>query len=64
MMKEQMALHCNEQAYNDASEETKDHRRLPQTDRISLKINLFIVGSGHLISVLYLYEVHTLSIRF
>ena len=31
-MKEQMARHCNEQAYNDASQQTKDHRQLHQTD--------------------------------
>ena len=32
LMKEQMARHYNEQAYNDASQQTKDHRRLYQTD--------------------------------
>ena len=31
-MKEQMARHYNEQAYNDASQQTKDHRQLHQTD--------------------------------
>ena len=30
-MKEQMERHYNEQAYNDASQQTKDHRRLHQT---------------------------------
>ena len=32
MMKEQMARHYNEKAYNDASQQTKDHRQLYQTD--------------------------------
>ena len=31
-MKEQMARHYNEQAYNDASQQTKDQRQLHQTD--------------------------------
>ena len=31
-MKEQMVRHYNEQAYNDASQQTKDHRQLHQTE--------------------------------
>ena len=31
-LKEQMARHYNEPAYNDASQQTKDHRQLHQTD--------------------------------
>ena len=30
-MKEQMTRHYNEQSYNDASQQTKDHRRLHET---------------------------------
>ena len=37
-MKEQMALHYNEQAYNDASQQTKDHRQLHQTDSSMRKL--------------------------
>ena len=37
-MKEQMAGHYNEQAYNDASQQTKDHRRLHQADSSRRKL--------------------------
>ena len=37
-MKEQMILHYNEQAYNDASQQTKDHRQLHQTDSSMRKL--------------------------
>ena len=37
-MKEQMAWHYNEQAYNDASQQTKDHIRLHQTDSSMRKL--------------------------
>ena len=32
MMNEQIRRHNNEQAYNDASQQKKDHRQLHQTD--------------------------------
>ena len=37
-MKEQMARHYNEQAYNDTSQQTKDHRHLHQTDSSRKKL--------------------------
>ena len=37
-MKEQLARHYNEQAYNDASQQTKDHRQLHQTDSSMRKL--------------------------
>ena len=37
-MKEQIARHYNEQAYNDASLQTKDHRQLHQTDSSRMKL--------------------------
>ena len=37
-MKEQVARHYNEQAYNDASQQTKDHRQLHQTDSSMRKL--------------------------
>ena len=37
-MKEQMARHYNEQAYNDASQQTKGHRQLHQTDSSMRKL--------------------------
>ena len=37
-MKEQMTRHYNEQAYNDASQQTKDHRQLHQTDSSMRKL--------------------------
>ena len=37
-MKEQMVWHYNEQAYHDASQQTKDHRRLNQTDSLWRKL--------------------------
>ena len=37
-MKEQMAQHYNEQAYNEASQQTKDHRQLHQTDSSRKKL--------------------------
>ena len=38
MMKDQMARHYNEQAYNAASQQTKDHRQLHQTDSSMRKL--------------------------
>ena len=37
-MKEQMERHYNEQAYNDASQQTKDHGQLHQTDSSRSKL--------------------------
>ena len=37
-MKEQMARHYNEKAYNDTSQQTKDHRRLHQADSSMRKL--------------------------
>ena len=37
-MKGQMARHYNEQAYNDASQQTKDHRQLHQTESSRRKL--------------------------
>ena len=37
-MKERMARHYNEKAYNDASQQTKDHRQLHQTDSSRRKL--------------------------
>ena len=37
-MKEQMTRHYNEQVYNDASLQTKDHKRLHQTDSSRRKL--------------------------
>ena len=37
-MKEEMARHYNEQPYNDASQQTMDHRRLHQTDSARKKL--------------------------
>ena len=37
-MKEQMARNYNEQAYNDASQQTKDHRQLHQNDSSRRKL--------------------------
>ena len=37
-MKEQTARHYNRQSYNDASQQTKDHRRLHQTDSSRAKL--------------------------
>ena len=37
-MKEQMTRHYNEQAYHDASQQTKDHRQLHQTDSSRRKL--------------------------
>ena len=37
-MKEQMARHYNEQAYNDASQQTKDNRQLHQIDSSMMKL--------------------------
>ena len=38
MMKEQMARHYNEHAYNDTSQQAKDHSRLHQTDSSRRKL--------------------------
>ena len=37
-MKEQITRHYNEQAYHDTSQQTKDHRRLHQTDSSKRKL--------------------------
>ena len=37
-MKEQMERHYNEQAYNDASQQTKDHRQLHRTESSGRKL--------------------------
>ena len=37
-MKEQMVRYYNEQAYTDASQQTKDHRQLHQTDSSMRKL--------------------------
>ena len=37
-MEEQMARHYNEQSYNDAPQQTKDHRQLHQTDSSMRKL--------------------------
>ena len=37
-MKDQMERHYNEQAYNDASQQTKDHRRLHQIESSKRKL--------------------------